>query len=109
MVPARAREEQSMGTRSRTTTPLPAMPAEPAVAPATVAEPAEPALTLDLETPEGDADAAVTRVYLAALQHPEPSRSLLVAQGMRSDVVDRCLAALEDRGLVRLHRGGMVE
>jgi DNA-binding CsgD family transcriptional regulator len=51
----------------------------------------------------------VTRVYLATLQHPEPSRSLLVAKGMRSDVVDHCLAVLEDRGLVRLHGGGVVE
>ncbi|KRE54638.1 LuxR C-terminal-related transcriptional regulator [Phycicoccus sp. Soil748] len=82
------------------------MPAEPDVAPATASG---PVLPLDLEPAQGDADAAVTRVYLAALQHPEPSRSLLVAQGMRSDVVDRCLAVLEDRGLVRLHGGGMVE
>jgi DNA-binding CsgD family transcriptional regulator len=69
----------------------------------------EPALALALEPPEGDADAAVTRVYLAALQHPDPSRSLLVAQGMRSDLVDRCLGVLQERGLVRLHGGGVVE
>ena len=29
-----------------------------------------------------DTEAAVTRVYLALLQHPQPSRPLLVAQGM---------------------------
>src|SRR4051794_8452302 len=69
----------------------------------------QPSMALALEPPEGDADAAVTRVYLAALQHPEPTRSLLVAQGMRSDVVDHCLAVLQERGLVRLHGGGVVE
>jgi len=67
------------------------------------------AIALALDAPDGDADATVTRVYLAAIQHPDPSRSLLLAQGMRSDVVDRSLAVLQDRGLVRLHGGGVIE
>lgn len=82
------------------------MPAEPA---GPAADAPEPALALPLDAKDGDADAAVTRVYLAALQHPEPTRSLLVAQGMRSDVVDSSLSVLQDRGLVRLHGGGVVE
>lgn len=84
------------------------MPAEPT---GSVSPVPERGITLALDAPDGDADAdaAVTRVYLAAIQHPDPSRSLLVAQGMRSEVVDRSLAVLQDRGLVRLHRGGAVD
>ncbi|HET6694733.1 MAG TPA: helix-turn-helix transcriptional regulator [Pedococcus sp.] len=58
---------------------------------------------------DDDVEAAVTRVYLASLQHPQPSRSLLVAQGIRGDVVDESLRILAGRGLVRLHEGGHLE
>ena len=59
--------------------------------------------------PDPDTEAAVTRVYLAALQHPQPSRSLLIAQGIRGDLVDTSLRILEAQGLVRLHEGGVLE
>jgi DNA-binding CsgD family transcriptional regulator len=54
-------------------------------------------------------DAAVTRVYLAVLQHPQPSRSLLVAQGIREDLIDTSLRVLDAQGLIRLHEGGLLE
>ena len=57
----------------------------------------------------GDAEAAATRVYLAAIQHRQPSRSLLVAQGIRSEVVDEALRILARRGLLRVHDGGDLE
>jgi len=56
-----------------------------------------------------ESDALTTRVYLAILQHGEPSTSLLVAQGMPRDLVDRALATLANQGLVRLHTGGAIE
>jgi DNA-binding CsgD family transcriptional regulator len=65
------------------------------------------AISLDLESAQAEAEA--TRVYLAVVQHPDPSRSLLVAQGIAATVIDRSLALLEDRGLVRVHAGGQVE
>ena len=34
------------------------------------------------DAPDHETESLLTRVYLATLQHPEPSRSLLVAQGM---------------------------
>jgi DNA-binding NarL/FixJ family response regulator len=67
-----------------------------------------PAL-LASDAPDQETQTLLTRVYLATLQHPQPSRSLLVAQGMPADVVDRALGALVEQGLVRLHPGGAVE
>jgi DNA-binding CsgD family transcriptional regulator len=58
---------------------------------------------------DDESDALTTRVYLATLQHPEPSTSLLVAQGMPKDLVERALATLVNQGLVRLHAGGQIE
>jgi DNA-binding CsgD family transcriptional regulator len=63
---------------------------------------------LDIEAEE-DVEGAVTRVYLAALQHPEPSVSLLVAQGMKAPLIDHSLEILSNRGLVRVHPGGGIE
>jgi DNA-binding CsgD family transcriptional regulator len=59
-------------------------------------------LGLDAEERGGD-EATVTRVYLTALQHPRPTRSLLLAQGVPGDAVDRSLGVLQARGLVRVH------
>jgi DNA-binding CsgD family transcriptional regulator len=56
-----------------------------------------------------EVEAAVTRVYLAVVQHPKPSRSLLVAHGIREDLVDESLRVLASRGLVRLQQGGLLE
>jgi DNA-binding CsgD family transcriptional regulator len=50
-----------------------------------------------------------TRVYLAVVQHSEPTRSLLVAQGMPADAVDQSLATLVEQGLVRVHPGGRID
>lgn len=50
-----------------------------------------------------------TRVYLAVVQHPEPTRSLLIAQGMPADAVDQALGSLTERGLVRVHPGGRID
>ena len=44
---------------------------------------APPPLGLDLDDTE--VEQTITRVFLAVVQHPEPSRSLLVAQGIRID------------------------
>lgn len=54
-------------------------------------------------------EATVTRVYLAVLQHPRPSRSLLIAQGLTSDEVDRSVHVLRRRGLLRVHASGPIE
>lgn len=62
-----------------------------------------------LEETDRETEALLGRVFLAVLQHPEPSRSLLVAQGMPSAAVDRALRALGDQGLVRVHPSGSVE
>jgi DNA-binding CsgD family transcriptional regulator len=59
--------------------------------------------------PDDELEAAVTRVYLAVLQHPQPSRSLLVAHGIREDLVDASLHILAGRGLLRLRQGGHLE
>src|SRR5881275_846336 len=59
--------------------------------------------------PDRESESLLTRAYLAILQHPEPSRSLLVAQGMPAPVVDRTLTTLVDQGLIRLHTGGVIE
>jgi DNA-binding CsgD family transcriptional regulator len=68
-----------------------------------------PARTLPLEGNDRETEALLARVFFVALQHPEPSRSLLIAQGMPTEAVDRALSALGDQGLVRLHPGGSVE
>lgn len=60
-------------------------------------------------TDEERDEALRTRAYLAVLQHPQPSRSLLVAQGMPAEHLDRALATLEHQGLVRLRAGGAIE
>src|SRR5690349_22748332 len=74
-----------------------------------VMDEAEPTELLASDAPDRETEALLTRVYLATLQHPEPSRSLLVAQGMPAAVIDRALATLVDQGLVRLHTGGVIE
>lgn len=63
----------------------------------------------DQDALDPETEAMVNRVYFAALQHPDPTRSLLIAQGMPAEVVDRSLHVLALRGLVRLHDGGTVE
>jgi DNA-binding CsgD family transcriptional regulator len=67
------------------------------------------ATRLDLTSDDDESEGAITRVFLAVLQHPEPTRSLLVAQGMKAPLVDHSLDVLESRGLVRVHTGGRVE
>ena len=47
-------------------------------------------------------ESVITRVYLALVQQPTPSRTLLVAQGLPSSTVDRALGVLNARGLIRL-------
>jgi DNA-binding CsgD family transcriptional regulator len=68
---------------------------------------ADLAWALDLD--DGEADQAVTRVYLAVVQHPEPTRSLLLAQGIQAPLVDLALRLLGERGLLRVHPGGAIE
>jgi DNA-binding CsgD family transcriptional regulator/sugar-specific transcriptional regulator TrmB len=51
-------------------------------------------------------ESAITRVYLALLQQPSPSRTLLVAQGIPGDTVDRTLTVLHNRGLIRTNPEG---
>lgn len=46
-------------------------------------------------------EAAASRVYVAVLRVPRPSRALLIAQGIPASVVDPALALLAQRGLVR--------
>ncbi|GAB3440636.1 hypothetical protein GCM10027517_15420 [Phycicoccus ginsengisoli] len=72
-----------------------------------VPSPADLASALDLD--HSDAEQAVTRAYLAVVQHPEPSRSLLLAQGMQAPLVDLALRLLAERGLLRVHAGGTIE
>lgn len=62
-----------------------------------------------IDTDSAEVESTVTRVYLAVLQHQEPSRALLIAQGMRAPLVDHALDVLGSRGLVRVHVGGRVE
>lgn len=71
---------------------------------ADAAEPRVPLLDWNADT-----EAVITRVYLAVVQHAEPTRSLLIAQGMPADAVDHSLATLAERGLVRLHDHGVIE
>jgi DNA-binding CsgD family transcriptional regulator len=69
----------------------------------------EPVERLPMEGVDPETEALLTRAYLAALQHAEPSRSLLVAQGMHAEVVDRALDMLATQGLLRLQPGGAIE
>ncbi|WP_457255035.1 helix-turn-helix transcriptional regulator [Pedococcus sp. P5_B7] len=64
---------------------------------------------LDLEVDVDEVEGTVTRVFLAVLQHQDPTRSLLIAQGMKAPLVDHSLEVLGSRGLVRLHQGGRIE
>ena len=64
---------------------------------------------LALDEGDDETEQVTTRVFFSALQHADPSISLLVAQGMKAPLVERAVALLEERGLVRLHPGGRVE
>ena len=68
--------------------------------------PAIPAPALIVDDESDVTEAVVTRVYLALLQQTQPSRPLLVAQGLPGTVVDRTLAILAARGLIRARGGG---
>lgn len=61
--------------------------------------------------PFGDDDLhqAMNRLYLAVLQNPGSSRPWLLAREERVDLVDAALRGLEQRGLVTVHRDGMIE
>ena len=67
------------------------------------------ATRLDIASEDDESEGVVTRVFLAVLQHPDPTSSLLVAQGMKAPLVDHSLEVLEERGLVRVHSGGRIE
>ncbi len=69
-------------------------------------DPAIPAPALIVDDEFDVTEAVVTRVYLALLQQTQPSRPLLVAQGLPGTVVDRTLAILAARGLIRAREGG---
>lgn len=71
----------------------------------------ERALTgkLDLAADDDEAEGVITRVFLAALQHPDPTRTLLIAQGMKAPLIDHSLEVLASRGLIRVHPGGRIE
>ena len=64
---------------------------------------------LAAEPPDQTTEAMITRVYLAILQHPRPSRELLVAQGIPADLVERVVGILASRGLVAVHVDGTWE
>lgn len=64
---------------------------------------------LDLDVDVDEVEGTVTRVFLAVLQHQEPTRSLLIAQGMKAPLVDHSLDVLGSRGLIRLRPGGAIE
>jgi DNA-binding CsgD family transcriptional regulator len=64
---------------------------------------------LDLEADVDEIEGTVTRVFLAVLQHQEPTRSLINAQGMKATMIDNTRLVLDSRGLVRLHAGGRIE
>lgn len=99
------------GSTKRTPEPDPAQP--PPDAPGNPGGPRDPGAAQPPEWTVGyhddEVEGAVTRVYLAVLQHPQPSRSLLVAHGIREDLVDESLRVLAGRGLLRLHQGGHLE
>ena len=69
----------------------------------------EPEGRLPIEGVDPETEALLTRAYLAAVQHPEPSRSLLIAQGMHAEVVDRALEMLAAQGLLRVGPGGVID
>ena len=72
-------------------------------------DPAGFATTLDLAVDDEEAEGVITRIFLAVLRHPDPTRALLIAQGMKGPLVDHSLEVLGSRGLVRLHQGGRIE
>jgi DNA-binding CsgD family transcriptional regulator len=67
------------------------------------------ATKLDIASDDDETEGVVTRVFLAVLQHPDPTRSLLIAQGMKAPLVDQSLDVLGSRGLIRLHPGDRIE
>jgi len=71
--------------------------------------PPEPPLETPVSYADPETEAVTTRVYLAVLQHPQPSRSLLIAQGIREDLVDTSLRILHLQGMIRLLEGGQLE
>jgi len=64
--------------------------------------------TSALDLTDSALEQAVTRVFLAVVQHPDPTRALLIAQGLETELIDRSLEVLSARGLVRLHGGGHI-
>jgi DNA-binding CsgD family transcriptional regulator len=58
---------------------------------------------------DSDAQQSVSRVYLALLQHPGPSRGWLVERGEDPASVDFALTTLQSRGLVTQHADGSVD
>jgi len=56
-----------------------------------------------------EAEATASRVYLAALRTPQPTRELLLAQGITAAVLDQALSLLDARGLVHLGPRGSLE
>ena len=64
---------------------------------------------LELAVDGDEAEGVVTRIFLAVLQHAEPSRALLIAQGIKAPLIDRSLEVLGGRGLIRVHPGGRIE
>ena len=55
------------------------------------------------------AEATASRVYLAALRTPHPTRELLLAQGIPPAVLDPALALLHARGLVHVGPQGSLD
>ncbi len=56
-----------------------------------------------------DPEATASRVYLAALRIPHPTRELLLAQGIPATVLDPALSLLQTRGLVHLGPQGSLD
>ncbi len=54
-------------------------------------------------------EALVIRIYLALMQHPKPSVSLLIAQGMEATQVARALRVLTTRHLISTSPDGEIE
>lgn len=67
------------------------------------------ASSLELAADDDEAEGVITRVFLAALQHPDPTKALLVAQGMKAPLIDHSLEVLASRGLIRVHPGDRIE
>jgi DNA-binding CsgD family transcriptional regulator len=54
-------------------------------------------------------DDDATRVYLTLVRMPNPTRELLLAQGIPASRLDACLKLLEERGLASLSDDGTIE